>query len=71
MIGVFNAPGLPRAEVASEANPAPASDTDLTARQVIIQHADTVNVYTIGAGGDGASAVASARDGREVDMNML
>ena len=29
---------------------------DLTARQVIIQHADTVNVYTIGAGGDGVSA---------------
>ena len=71
VIGVFNAPGLPRAEVASEANPAPMPDTDLTARQVIIQHADTVNVYTIGAGGDGVSAVASARDGREVDMNML
>ena len=55
----------------SEANPAPTSETDLTARQVIIHHADTVNVYTIGAGGDGVSAVASARDGREVDMNML
>ena len=48
----------------SEANPAHTADAGLTARQVIIQHTDTVNVYTIGAGDDGASA--SARDGREV-----
>ena len=40
------------------------SETDLTARQVIIQHADTVNVYTVGAGGDGVNAVAS-RQGRQ------
>ena len=71
VIGVFNTAGLPQLEVASETNPAPASDTDLTARQVIIQHADTVNVYTIGAVGDGASALAGTRDGREVDMNMF
>ena len=71
VVGVFNTAGLPQSEMGSEANPAPTSDTDLTARQVIIQHADTVNVYTIGAGGDGASALVSARDGSEVDMNML
>ena len=71
VVGVFNAAGLPQVEVASEANPAPTSETDLTARQVIIQHADTVNVYTIGAAGDGASALASARDGREVDRDMI
>ena len=71
VIGVLNAPGLPPADVAPEASPAPTSDTDLTARQVIIQHADTVNVYTIGAGGDGASAVASARDSREVERDTL
>ena len=40
VVGVFNAAGLPQVEVASEANPAPMSETDLTARQVIIQHAD-------------------------------
>ena len=57
--------------MASEANPAPKSDIDLTARQVIIQHADTVNVYTIGAAGDGASAPASARDGMEVNRDMI
>ena len=71
VVGVFNTAGFPQSEMGSEANPAPTSDTDLTARQVIIQHADTVNVYTIGAGGDGASALVSARDGSEVDMNML
>ena len=71
VVGVFNTEGLPQTGMVSEANPAPTSETDLTARQVIIQHADTVNVYTIGAGGDGASAPASARDGREVDMNIL
>ena len=71
VVGVFNAAGLPQVEVASEANPAPMSETDLTARQVIIQHADTVNVYTVGAGGDGVNAVASARDGREVDRDMI
>ena len=71
VVGVFNAAGLPPADVASEANPAPMSDTDLTARQVIIQHADTVNVYTIGAAGDGASAPASARDGMEVNRDMI
>ena len=71
VVGVFNAAGLPQLEVASEANPAPKSDTDLTARQVIIQHADMVNVYTIGAAGDGASAPASAKDGREVDRDMI
>ena len=71
VVGVFNTAGLPQSEMGSEANPAPTSDTNLTARQVIIQHADTVNVYTIGAGGDGASALVSARDGSEVDMNML
>ena len=74
VIGVLNAPGLPPADMAAEemvpeANPALTRDADLTARQVIIQHADTVNVYTIGAGGDGANAAAT--DGREVDMNML
>ena len=71
VVGVFNTEGLPQTGMVSEANPAPTSETDLTARQVIIHHADTVNVYTIGAGGDGASAPASARDGREVDMNIL
>ena len=71
VVGVFNAAGLPPAEVASEANPVSMSDTDLTARQVIIQHADTVNVYTVGAGGDGVYSVASARDGREVDRDMI
>ena len=71
VVGVFNNAGLPQLEVASEANPAPKSDTDLTARQVIIQHADTVNVYTIGAAGDGASAPASARDGMEVNRDMI
>ena len=71
VVGVFNAAGLPPADVASEANPAPTSETDLTARQVIIQHADTVNVYTIGAAGDGASAPASARDGMEVNRDMI
>ena len=71
VVGVFNTEGLPQTGMVSEANPAPTSETDLTARQVIIQHADTVNVYTIGAGGDGASALAGTRDGREVDMNML
>ena len=71
VVGVFNAAGLPQVEVASEANPAPMSETDLTARQVIIQHADNVNVYTVGAGGDGVYSVASARDGREVDRDMI
>ena len=71
VVGVFNAAGLPQVEVASEANPAPTSETDLTARQVIIQHADNVNVYTVGAGGDGVYSVASARDGREVDRDMI
>ena len=76
VLGVFNAAGLQQAymaaeEMVSEANPALTPDADLTARQVIIQHADTVNVYTIGAGGDGVSSVASARDGTEVDQSML
>ena len=71
VVGVLNAAGLPQVEVASEANPAPTSETDLTARQVIIQHADNVNVYTVGAGGDGVNSVASARDGREVDRDMI
>ena len=76
VVGVFNAVGLPQADMAaeemvSEAGPAHTPDEGLTARQVIIQHADTVNVYTIGAGGDGARALAVARDGREVDMDML
>ena len=69
VVGVFNTEGLPQLEMASEANPAPTSETDLTARQVIIQHADTVNVYTVGAGGDGVHA--SARDGREVARDMI
>ena len=42
VVGVLNTEGLPQVEMASEANPAPMSETDLTARQVIIQHADTV-----------------------------
>ena len=71
VVGVLNTEGLPQVEMASEANPAPMSETDLTARQVIIQHADTVNVYTVGAGGDGVYSVASARDGREVDRDMI
>ena len=71
VVGVFNAAGLPPADVVPEANPAPTSETDLTARQVIIQHADTVNVYTVGAGGDGVYSVASARDSREVDRDMI
>ena len=71
VVGVFNAAGLPQADVVPEANPVSMSDTDLTARQVIIQHADTVNVYTVGAGGDGVNSVASARDGREVDRDMI
>ena len=71
VVGVLNTAGLPQLEVASEANPAPTSETDLTARQVIIQHADTVNVYTVGAGGDGVYSVAVARDGREVDRDLI
>ena len=71
VVGVFNAAGLPQADVVPEANPVSMSDTDLTARQVIIQHADTVNVYTVGAGGDGVNSVASARDGREVARDMI
>ena len=58
VMGVFNTEGLPQVGVASEANPAPKSETDLTARQVIIQHADMVTVYTVGTGGDGVNAVA-------------
>ena len=71
VVGVFNAAGSPLTGIVPEAGPASTPDTNLTARQVIIQHADTVNVYTVGAGGDGVNAVASARDGREVDRDMI
>ena len=66
VIGLFNAAGTPPAELVSAAHPAPTPDAGLTARQVVIQHADTVNVYTIGA-----AASDGARDGREVDLNTL
>ena len=68
VMGVFNSEALPQA--APESSQVPMPDGDLTARQVIIQHADTVNVYTVGAGSDGAGAVASARNGREVEMDV-
>ena len=55
VVGVFNAAGSPLTGIVPEAGPASTPDTDLTARQVIIQHADTVNVYTVGAGGDGVT----------------
>ena len=51
--------------------PAPTPETDLTARQVIIQHTDTVNVYTIGAGDDGAGVVASARNGAHLNLDVV
>ena len=70
VMGVFNAKALPQAAPAPQAGQVPIPDGDLTARQVIIQHADTVNVYTIGAGDDGAGAVSSARNGVEVDLEM-
>ena len=69
VVGVFNSAGSPLPGIVPEAGPASTPDTNLTARQVIIQHADTVNVYTVGAGGDGVYSVASARDGREVDWD--
>ena len=57
VIGVFKSEGVPKTEgMLPEANPAPTSDTDITARQVIIQHADTVNIYTT-AGEDGTVGV--------------
>ena len=71
VIGVFNSAGSPLTGIVPEAGPASTPDTNLTARQVIIQHADTVNVYTVGAGGDGVYSVASARDGREVDRDLI
>ena len=70
VMGVFNAEALPQAVPAPQASQVPIPDGNLTARQVIIQHADTVNVYTVGAGADGAGAVASARNGVEVDLDM-
>ena len=51
VVGVFNSAGSPLTCIVPEAGPASTPDTKLTARQVIIQHADTVNVYTVGAGG--------------------
>ena len=71
VIGVFNSAGSPLTGIVPEAGPASTPDTNLTARQVIIQHADTVNVYTVGASGDGVNAVASARDGMEVDRDLI
>ena len=71
VIGVFNSAGSPLTGIVPEAGPASTPDTNLTARQVIIQHADTVNVYTVGAGGDGVYSVAVARDGMEVDRDMI
>ena len=46
----FNAEGILQAATAA-AEPDETPDLGLTARQVIIQHADTVNVYTTGAVG--------------------
>ena len=66
VIGLFNAEGTPPAELVSEPNPVHSPDAGLTARQVVIQHTDTVNVYTIGG-----AASDGARDGREVDLNTL
>ena len=51
VVGVFNSAGSPLTGIVPEAGTASTPDTNLTARQVIIQHADTVNVYTVGAGG--------------------
>ena len=71
VIGVFEYAVVPQTEMLSEANPAPTPRGGTDGRQVIIQHADTVNVYTIGTGGDGAGDGASARNGREVDQGVL
>ena len=51
---------LPRAAAEGPSTPPDPSVMDLTARQVVIQHADVVNVYTVGAAGDdgGAAPVA-------------
>ena len=46
-MGVFSAEALPDAVPAPQAGPAAIPEGDLTARQVIIQHVDTVNVYTV------------------------
>lgn len=68
---VFNDEVPPQAEPAPEVGQVPIPDMDLTARQVIIQHVDTVNVYAVGAGDDGANVAANTRDGRQLDQNPL
>ena len=50
---------LPRAAAEGPLTPDP-SVMDLTARQVVIQHADVVNVYTVGVAGDDDGAVPVA-----------
>ena len=50
---------LPRAAAEGPLAPDP-SVMDLTARQVVIQHAGVVNVYTVGAAGDAGGAAPVA-----------
>ena len=71
VMGVFNTAEIPQPVKAPESSSAPIPDADLTARQVIIQHAGTVNVYTIGAGADGVNSAVGTQGGSEVNQDTL
>lgn len=65
VMGALNAGALPQA--AQEVDAAPAPGGNLMARQVIIRHADTVNVYTVGTVGAGADA----RDDTDLPLDVV
>ena len=65
VMGVLKSTDLPRRDTAPASSPSARAELDLTAHQVIIQHADTVNIYTTEPGEGGSETAFISGKGGE------